>query len=132
MFDLKTRVLVVDDMATMRRIVMKACSDIGFTDVVEAPDGESAWNVINSSKPPIGLVLSDWMMPKLTGPELIKRVRADARYKDTPIILVTSENESKQIMKAAQSGMDEYIVKPFNSEMLITKLVKVYEKRNSK
>src|SRR4051812_24845538 len=101
MFDFKTRVLVVDDMATMRRIIKKACSDIGFTDVAEAPDGEAGWNVINTSEPPIGLVLSDWMMPKLTGPDLIKRVRSDIRYRDIPIILVTSETESHQIIKAA-------------------------------
>ena len=129
MFDLSTKILVVDDMATVRRIIAKMCTDIGFKEVIEAADGESAWTAINTSVPPIGLVLSDWNMPKLSGPDLVKRIRSDVRYRNTPVILITTEAESKKIVEAAASGIDDYIVKPFPLDTLVTKIKKTYEKR---
>ena len=131
MFDPKTRVLVVDDMTTMRKLVMKICTDLGLTDITEAADGEKAWAVINTETKPIGLVISDWNMPHLTGLDLLKRVRADARHKTLPFLLVTAEAEASQVSEAVKAGVDNYIVKPFNAQTLTEKLEAIYKKRSS-
>lgn len=128
MFERTTRILVVDDMSTMRKIIIKNCKEIGFTDFQEAGDGSLAWEVITSSKPPIGLIISDWNMPNCTGLELLKRIRSDSRFKNTPFILVTAEAEQHQIMEAIQSGVDQYLVKPFSKESIAEKLELVYKK----
>jgi two-component system, chemotaxis family, chemotaxis protein CheY len=129
MFDPKTRVLVVDDMMTMRKLMMKVCTDLGFTDILEAPDGEKAWSLINTEPKPIGLVISDWNMPHLTGLDLLKRVRMDKRYSNMPFLLVTAESEASQVTEAAKAGVDNYIVKPFNAETLTQKLEAIHKKR---
>ncbi|MEK7691155.1 MAG: response regulator, partial [Bdellovibrionota bacterium] len=72
MFDKSTRVLIVDDMLTMRKLVGKICKDLGFTDLVEAADGNLAWSLLESSKPGIGLVISDWNMPNCSGLEFLR------------------------------------------------------------
>jgi two-component system, chemotaxis family, chemotaxis protein CheY len=128
MFAPSTRVLVVDDMMTMRKIVIKICKEIGFTDITEAADGNQAWEAISNANPPIGLVISDWNMPNCTGLELLKRLRTDHRYKKTPFILVTAEAEKSQIMDAAKAGVDQYVVKPFTKEDVIKKLEAVHKK----
>lgn len=128
MFDLKTRVLVIDDMSTMRKIVMKACREIGFTDITEAQDGAYGWQAISTANPPIGIVVSDWNMPNCTGIELLKRVRGDKRFAQLPFILVTAEAEQKQIVEAIQAGVSSYIVKPFAPSALLEKLEAVHKK----
>jgi two-component system chemotaxis response regulator CheY len=128
MFDLLTQVLVVDDMTTMRKIVMKTLRDIGFSNFKEAADGSQAWEVITSSQPPIGIVISDWNMPNCTGLDLLKRVRADSRFKKLPFMLVTAEAEQHQIMDAVKAGVDQYVVKPFTKESLMDKLSLVHKK----
>ncbi|MBI3556768.1 MAG: response regulator [Deltaproteobacteria bacterium] len=130
MFDPKTRVLVVDDMTTMRKLVMKICTDLGLTDITEAADGEKAWALINTEIKPIGLVISDWNMPHLTGLDLLKRVRADARHKAMPFLLVTAEAEAAQVSEAVKAGVDNYIVKPFNAQTLTEKLEAIHKKRS--
>lgn len=128
MFDLKTRVLIVDDMSTMRKIVMKVCKELGFTDLQEAADGAQAFEVITNSNPPIGLIISDWNMPNCTGLDLLKRVRGDSRFKKLPFILVTAEAEQHQILEAVKAGVDQYVVKPFNQETLKVKLELAHKK----
>jgi two-component system chemotaxis response regulator CheY len=128
MFDPATRVLVVDDMMTMRKIVAKACRDIGFSDIVEAADGQKAWDAIQSAAPAVGLVISDWNMPNCTGLDLLKRVRADGRFKKVPFILLTAESEGHQVAEAVKSGVDNYIVKPFTPELLQRKLEETFKK----
>lgn len=128
MFDLKTRVLIVDDMSTMRKIVTKVCKELGFTDFQEAADGAQAFEIISHSNPPIGLIISDWNMPNSTGLDLLKRVRADSRFKKLPFILVTAEAEQSQILEAVKAGVDQYVVKPFNQETLKGKLELAHKK----
>lgn len=132
MFDPATRVLVVDDMMTMRKIVVKACKDIGFTDITEAADGQKAWEAIQSAAPAIGLVVSDWNMPNCTGLDLLKRVRADSRFKSVPFVLLTAESEGHQVAEAVKSGVDNYIVKPFTPELLQRKLEETYKKTSTR
>lgn len=128
MFDLKTRVLVVDDMMTMRKLVSKCCKEIGFTDITEAADGALGWEAITNASPPIGLVISDWNMPNCTGIDLLKRVRADSRFGKTPFILVTAEAEQHQVAEALQAGVDNYVVKPFTKDSLMEKIEVVHKK----
>lgn len=128
MFDLSTRVLVIDDMGTMRKIVAKACRDIGFTDIVEAADGAIGWQTISTANPPIGLVISDWNMPNCTGIDLLKRVRKDQRFGSIPFVLVTAEAEQHQILEAIKAGVSSYIVKPFAGPALKEKLEAVHKK----
>jgi two-component system, chemotaxis family, chemotaxis protein CheY len=127
MFDLKTRILVIDDMLTMRKVVSKILRDIGFTDISEAPDGAKAWESINAG-PKFGLIISDWNMPNLSGLELLRKVRADEKYKGTPFLLVTAEAEQHQVVEAVKAGVDQYVVKPFTKAQLEAKLEMVAKK----
>ncbi len=128
MFNPKTRILVVDDMMTMRKLVAKTCKELGFSEITEAPDGSAAWEVINAGNPPIGLVISDWNMPVTTGLDLLKRVRGDARFVELPFLMVTAEAEQSQVMEAVKAKVSNYVVKPFTSDTLKQKLELVYQK----
>jgi two-component system chemotaxis response regulator CheY len=117
------KVLVVDDYATMRRIIRNLLSQIGFTDVDEAADGASALSKLREAK--FGLVISDWNMEPMTGLQLLKEVRADKMLKDTPFIMVTAESKTENVVAAKQAGVNNYIVKPFNAETLKGKIQSV-------
>ncbi len=131
MFDPKTRILIVDDMMTMRKLVGKTCRELGFTDLTEAADGAKAWEAIASANPPFGLIISDWNMPNTTGLDLLKRVRADSRFAKLPFVLVTAEAEQHQIVEAVKAGVSNYVVKPFDTATLKLKLEAVYKKTES-
>lgn len=128
MFDLKTRILVVDDMLTMRKLVIKICKEIGFTDFTEAGDGAKAWEALTTANPPIQLIISDWNMPNCTGLEFLKRVRADATFKNLPFMLVTAETEQMQILEAVKAGVSNYVVKPFTPGILRGKMEAIHRK----
>ena len=132
MFDKSTRVLIVDDMMTMRKIVSKSCKDLGFTDLTEASDGQKAWEAIQAAAPNFGLIISDWNMPNCTGLDLLKRLRADSRFKHLPFVLLTAESEGSQVAEAVKAGVDNYIVKPFSPEILQKKLEDTYKKSNGR
>lgn len=116
-------------MRTMRRLIKKSCEKMGFTDFLEAEDGQKAWEVLTAKENHIGFVISDWNMPNCSGLDLLKRVRADSRFKPLPFMLLTAESEQKQIMEAVASGVDNYIVKPFTNETLQLKMEQVYKKK---
>lgn len=128
MFDLSSKILIVDDMMTMRKLVGKVCKEIGFTDLTEAADGIKAWEAISSANPGFSLIISDWNMPNCTGLDLLKRVRADSRLSKLPFILVTAEAEQHQIIEAIKAGVSAYVVKPFTSDSLKAKLEEVHKK----
>lgn len=128
MFDLNTRVLIIDDMMTMRKIVGKVCKELGFTDITEAADGALGWQAISTAEKPFGIVISDWNMPNCTGLDLLKRVRGDKRFAHLPFLLVTAEAEKHQIVEALQTGVSAYIIKPFNPETLKQKLEEAHQK----
>jgi two-component system chemotaxis response regulator CheY len=129
MFNLSTRILVVDDMMTMRKLVSKICKEVGFTDIIEAADGALAWQAIQDANPPVGLVISDWNMPNCSGIDLVKRIRADSRFSNLPFLMVTAEAEQHQVVEALKSGVDNYVVKPFTAPILTEKLETVHKKR---
>ena len=128
MFDLSTRILIVDDMMTMRKMVGKVCKEIGFTDLTEAADGALAWEAITNAKPAFGLVISDWNMPNCTGIELLKRVRGSPRTATLPFVLVTAEAEQHQIVEAVKAGVSNYVIKPFTADSIREKLEQVHKK----
>lgn len=132
MFDPGTRILVVDDMLTMRKIVIKTCKELGFTDIIEAPDGALGWQALTTAKPAVGLIISDWNMPNCSGLELLKRVRGDSRFGKTPFVMVTAEAEQHQIIEAIKAGVSNYVVKPFTPEALKEKLEAVHKKLTGK
>jgi two-component system chemotaxis response regulator CheY len=128
MFDSSTRILIVDDMMTMRKLVGKICKELGFPNLVEASDGIQAWEQIQSASPPIGLIISDWNMPNCSGIDLVKRLRADSRFGKTPFLMVTAESEQQQVVEALKAGVDNYVVKPFSAATLTEKLTAIHKK----
>ena len=125
MINPEMNVLVVDDAATMRRIVRSLLRELGIKNVREAEDGEMAFEDLKRQK--ADLVVSDWAMPKMTGIELLRAIRQDGALKDTPVLMVTAESKKENIMEAVQAGVNNYIVKPFNSKTLEEKLSKIFK-----
>ena len=124
--DLNMKVLVVDDFATMRRIVKNILNQIGFKNIIEADDGSSALEVLKKDK--VDLIMSDWNMPKVTGLELLKAVRSDESMKDMPFLMVTAEGQNDSLVQTVQAGVSDYIVKPFTADTVKEKLEKMFKK----
>jgi len=118
-------VLIVDDYKTMLRIIRNLLKQIGFDNVEEASDGTEALTKLRAGR--FGLVISDWNMEPMTGLQLLQEVRADAKLKSTPFIMVTAESKTENIVVAKQAGVSNYIVKPFSAETLKSKIEKVLE-----
>lgn len=112
------RFLVVDDSATMRRIVVNSLQRVGFTDVVEAGDGAEALEKMDS----IDFIITDWNMPKLSGAELTRAIRAREDTKGLPVLMVTARSVRDDILSAMEAGVDSYVVKPFTPQVLREKI----------
>ena len=121
--DKTMNVLVVDDYKSMIRIVRGLLNQLGFNNVDEAMDGPSALSMIRSKD--YGLVLSDWNMQPMTGLELLKEVRAEARTKALPFVMVTAEAKAENVVAARQAGVNNYVIKPFTLAVLKQKLTTV-------
>ncbi len=119
------KVLVVDDFPTMRRIVKTLMRQNGYTNFVEAEDGQQGLKML-AEQPDIEFIVSDWNMPNMTGLEFLKAVRADPKYKHLPFLMVTAEAEKENIIEAVKNGVSNYIVKPFTGATLAEKLAKVF------
>ncbi|MBL8589775.1 MAG: response regulator [Methylobacteriaceae bacterium] len=117
--DVNMPILVVDDYRTMIRIVRGLLTQLGFTDVDEAANGEEALAKLREKD--YGLVISDWNMEPVNGMELLRRVRAE-RADKTRFIMVTAESKTDQVLAARRAGVDNYIVKPFNAQTLRAKI----------
>ena len=126
MSDKNLRFLVVDDFATMRRIIRNLLQDLGYSQIDEAEDGQDALNKLRVST--FDFVISDWNMPVLDGLELLKTIRRDAALAKLPVLMVTAEAKRENIIAAAQAGANGYIVKPFTAAILEEKLGKIFEK----
>ncbi len=123
--DLSIKILVVDDFATMRRIVKNILKQLGFTDIIEADDGVSALEMLKGND--VDLIISDWNMPKMTGLELLKAVRASENYKKIPFLMVTAEAQKHNVIEAVQAGVSNYVVKPFTADAISDKLTKILQ-----
>ncbi len=124
MIDTSLKVLVVDDMSTMRRILKNVLKQIGFSDIIEAENGQDALSKLKAGD--IGFIVSDWNMPVMQGIELLRAVRADAELKHLPFLMVTAEAQKDNIIEAVQAGVSNYVVKPFTAEALQAKLEKIF------
>ncbi len=116
-------ILVVDDHATIVRILKNLLKQIGFTNVEEAQDGGLA--LARMREKPFGLVISDWYMEPMSGLELVREMRKDELLKETPFIMVSAESKGDKVMVAKGAGVDNYIVKPFNAVTLKSKIAAV-------
>ena len=121
--DTSIKVLIVDDFATMRRILKNILKQIGFKNLLEADDGTTALEVLERES--VDLIISDWNMPKMTGLELLRAVRASDKYKRTPFLMVTAEAQKQNVIEAVQAGVSNYVVKPFTAEAISEKLEKI-------
>ena len=121
--DMNMKVLIVDDYKTMLRIMRNLLGQLGFTNIDEGIDGTEALQKLREVD--FGLVISDWNMEPMTGIELLREVRADAKLKHIPFIMITAESKSENVIAAKEAGVSNYIVKPFNAETLKSNLVGV-------
>jgi len=114
------KALVVDDSKAIRQIERKYLEEMGF-EVLEAEHGEQALEVLKEN-PDIKIILLDWHMPVMNGYEFLKKVRANPEWSDIKIMMVTTENQQKSVIDAIMAGANEYLMKPFDKEMLETKI----------
>ncbi|BBH51932.1 MULTISPECIES: response regulator [Fluviispira] len=121
-------ILIVDDFPTMRKIVKSVLKQLGYQNISEAEDGQLALNFLKVN-PQIEFIVSDWNMPNMTGIELLKMVRADPKLKHLPFLMVTAEADKDNIVEAVKSGVNNYIVKPFNAATMKEKIDKIFIKK---
>jgi two-component system chemotaxis response regulator CheY len=119
--------LVVDDFSTMRRIIKNLLHDLGYANVAEADDGNTALPMLLQGD--YDFLITDWNMPGMPGLDLLKAVRADAKLKGMPVLMLTAESKREQIVEAAQAGVNGYVIKPFTAVTLKEKLDKILESR---
>jgi two-component system, chemotaxis family, chemotaxis protein CheY len=118
--DINMPILVVDDFPTMIRIIRNLLKQIGFTDIDDASDGKEALQRAKDRR--YGLIISDWNMEPMTGLELLRAVSADESLRTTPFIMVTAESKTENVIAAKKSGVNNYLVKPFNAAALQAKI----------
>jgi len=122
--------LIVDDFSTMRRIVRNLLKEIGYANADEAEDGVAAMAKLKGGN--FDFVVSDINMPNMNGFELLNQIRADAALKGLPVLMVTAEARKEDIVTAAQSGANGYIVKPFTKGTLEEKVAKIVQRAGAK
>lgn len=123
--DPNMKVLVVDDMVTMRRIVKNILKQLGFSNIDEAENGQEGLQKLRAE--PFGFVVSDWNMPVMTGIDMLRAIRADDKLKAIPVLMVTAEAQQANLVEAIQAGVSNYIVKPFTAETMQEKLQKIFK-----
>ena len=121
--DMDMPILIVDDYKTMLRIIRNLLKQLGFNNVDEATDGSQALHKLRDKS--YSLVISDWNMEPMTGIQLLREVRADAKLKETPFIMITAESKTENVIAAKAAGVSNYIVKPFNAATLKSKLTSI-------
>lgn len=123
--DPNIKILVVDDMVTMRKIVKNILKQLGFANVDEAENGQEALQKLRSGT--FGFVVSDWNMPVMTGIDMLRAIRADEQLKAIPVLMVTAEAQQSNLIEAVQAGVSNYIVKPFTAETMQEKIGKIFK-----
>lgn len=123
--NLNMKILIVDDFATMRKIVRNVLKKIGFKNMIEADNGKAALKALKKEE--IDLVLCDWNMPEMPGIDLLKTLKSDDELKDIPFIMITAEAQKDNIIEAVKAGVSSYIVKPFTAEIINEKLNVIFK-----
>jgi len=127
--DTNMPVLVVDDYGTMVRIIRNLLRQLGFVDVDDAADGDTALKKMSARR--YGLIISDWNMEPMTGYDLLQRVRSDPTLESLPFIMVTAESKTENVIAAKKAGVSNYIVKPFNAQTLRAKIEAVFADKSA-
>ena len=117
------KIMIVDDYKTMLSILRNLLKQLNFLNVEEATDGSMALEALRKNT--FGMVISDWSMEPMTGIQLLREVRSDDRLKRLPFIMITEGGEAESVFAAKEAGVSNYIVKPFNVEILKTKMFSV-------
>ncbi len=117
------KILVVDDFSTMRRIIKNLLHELGYSNVSEADDGNTALPMLRNGK--FDFLITDWNMPGMPGLDLLKNVRADAELSKLPVLMLTAEAKREQSVEAAQAGVNGYVIKPFTAAILKEKIDKI-------
>ena len=123
--DPNSKILVVDDMSTMRRIVKNILKQLGFNNLEEAENGQDALTKLHADT--YGFVVSDWNMPVMMGIDMLRAIRADEKLKKIPVLMVTAEAQKENLMEAVQAGVSNYVVKPFTAETMQDKINKIFK-----
>ena len=122
MLDPKKNVLVVDDMSSVRSIITRTMQGMGFEHIMEAANGNEAFEAIQTAMIPVGLIISDWNMPVCTGLDFLKRLRNHPATSTIPFMMLTSESEKEQIIGAIKAGVNGYLLKPFTPDDLVQRI----------
>ncbi len=124
-------ILIVDDYPTMRKTIGDVMRRFGFTNISYAEDGQMAWDMLLENR--YGLLLLDWSMPRMSGPELLRLIRSSGgEFADVPVLAITAEADRQTIVDAVKGGVDGYIVKPFLPETLAAKLREILSSRTTR
>ncbi len=118
-------ILLVDDDSTVREAVKEMLDGLGFKNIAEAEDGEAALAALRDGE--FGLLVTDWNVPKLSGVELVRSIRADDALKGIPVIMVAAEATREQIIAAAEAGVDSYLIQPLTAETLEARITALLE-----
>lgn len=131
MFPTDTRILVVDDSSTFREQLRQELAKLGYSHIMEAISADEALAVLRTQlelKAPVGLIISDWLMPGMSGLDFLKTLKGMPEYAQVPFIMVTTEADPGQVLDAAGAGVSNYIVKPLTPKTLEQKLANVWRK----
>ena len=116
-------ILVVDDLRSARKLLKSLLNKVGFSNVVTAENGMNALTVVQEKRPAI--IISDWNMPEICGIELLKTLRYEYGMGDIPFLMITSNNEAQEVVKAVKMGVSDFMLKPFNKELLRDKVIEL-------
>ncbi len=123
------KILLVDAAATNRQSLKKVFTSLGFKNVIEAIDGENAWNKMEEADPAVELIVADWDLPKISGLELLQKVRSSEKYKGTKFLMITGEAAQQNVIIAVKNGVNNVMVRPFSANTVTEKLAKIYNQK---
>lgn len=123
------KILLVDAAATNRQSLKKVFTSLGFKNVIEAIDGENAWTKIEEADPAVELIVAEWDLPKISGLELLQKVRGSEKYKSTKFLMITGEAAQQNVIVAVKNGVNNVLVRPFSANAVTEKLAKIYNQK---
>ncbi|MBT3585726.1 MAG: response regulator [Halobacteriovoraceae bacterium] len=125
----KMKILVVDGVTNMRMMIRQMLQELKLKNIVEAADGEAAWEAIEQGEieeSPVEFIICDWEIDKLSGLELLRKIR-ESKYKGIPFLMIIGEAEQGNVVVAVKAGVNNVVVKPFSSQMLVEKISKIFK-----
>jgi two-component system chemotaxis response regulator CheY len=135
MFAADSNFLVVDDSNAVRALVKQQLINLGFKNILEAEDGKEALRKLDGmAKVGVGLdiIIADWNMPEMNGIDLLMNLKNHPKYKSIPFLMITSESETENVIKAIVLGVTDFVVKPFDESILLEKLKAIWKRISEK